>query len=769
MGLDDLFLKLTISLQHQGYMGVLLDPWPGTQWAKGSDFNDLGDQMQNFGASRRFIAMASTSLVVLAATGSAFAQQATQSVSSASSAEEVEQLVVRAERNRAVAAAPSKSTLEAVQPQSIVSRTFIDAVIPETGDFVSIANITPSASGVSYNGPGLSEGKVVMRGFQDGEYNVTFDGIAFGDTNDPTHHSTAYFPKSTIGQLVVDRGPGAAGDLGQANFGGAIHMFSRTLKSNFGFSQSGTIGSWNTMNLVTELQSGEISQMGGLKLGLTLQEGRSAGALTNSRIASENQALKAQLPLFEKYRLTLFTSLNHNVYNQADSNGATLAQVAQYGKSFGLNNDPKTPQYAGYNRTRKMTDFTYVRFEGPAIGGFTVDNTLYSYAYINRTLSALDVTDQTPLGTKAGPKGNLDVAGYTKLNLYRVYGDIVRLNRDFSFGTLKVGGLYEVASTKRALFDLDLTLNVPDKREKGGPGNIQYFEHSGWDQYQLFADFDWRPFNGLTVTPGIKYVSFKRNVDADVGSKTFLPTHTSATYDNTQYFLTANYRIQSDWSVYAQYATGFLIPPLKAFYVPNTTLNDLKPQTSTNYQLGTVFQRGHFTLDADVYQVDFKNKFIQLGSGATAYYTNMGGAQYKGVEAQAAYAFDFGLSVFANGSVNSAKDNATNLTIAKAPKMTAAFGALYRSDKIEASLIHKITGDQWAVAGEASAYKISAYDQTDLTLAYKVTSNVKAKLGIYNLLNNRDVTGISTGKTAAGDQYFFQPPRSYQVTLSAAF
>ena len=65
-----------------------------------------------------------------------------------------------------------------------------------------------------------------MRGFQDGKYNITYDGIAFGDTNNPTHHAADYFPTSTIGAVVVDRGPGAAGDLGQANYGGAIHFFS---------------------------------------------------------------------------------------------------------------------------------------------------------------------------------------------------------------------------------------------------------------------------------------------------------------------------------------------------------------------------------------------------------------------------------------------------------------------------------------------------------------------------------------------------------------
>ena len=70
--------------------------------------------------------------------------------------------------------------------------------------------------GISVNGPGLGETKLTMRGLPDGQFNITWDGIPFGDTNGPTHHSTAYFPASVIGRVEVERGPGNASNLGQA-------------------------------------------------------------------------------------------------------------------------------------------------------------------------------------------------------------------------------------------------------------------------------------------------------------------------------------------------------------------------------------------------------------------------------------------------------------------------------------------------------------------------------------------------------------------------
>ena len=53
-----------------------------------------------------------------------------------------------------------------------------------------VVNVAPSMSGDSANGPGLSETKTTVRGFSDDQYNITIDGIPWGDTNNPAHHSS---------------------------------------------------------------------------------------------------------------------------------------------------------------------------------------------------------------------------------------------------------------------------------------------------------------------------------------------------------------------------------------------------------------------------------------------------------------------------------------------------------------------------------------------------------------------------------------------------
>src|SRR5205823_3188041 len=152
-----------------------------------------------------------------------------------------------------------KSSLNAVEPQTIITREAIDQFVPVTADFTQIANLSPSVTGgVGQNGPGLSEAKTTLRGFQDGNYNITYDGIPWGDANGPTHHSTSFFPASTIGAVVVDRGPGKANDIGSATFGGSINLFSPEVSHVFGGSETLSGGSFNTWQSVTKINTGEI-------------------------------------------------------------------------------------------------------------------------------------------------------------------------------------------------------------------------------------------------------------------------------------------------------------------------------------------------------------------------------------------------------------------------------------------------------------------------------------------------------------------------------
>ena len=729
-------------------------------------------------------------------------------------------VIVTAERTPGAKAAPVKASLDQTEPESIVSRDFIEQITPETGNISTVIFIAPSISGISANAGGIGNYfSTTMRGFQDGEYNVTYDGIAFGDTNNPTHHPNDYFPTSEIGAAVVDRGPGAAGDLGQANYGGAIHYFSPTVSDTFGVQQKVTYGSFNTLAAVTTLNTGYLPQLFGGKLMINLDERSSDTQLSHSGGYALNQMIKYVLPIGDKFTLTALVTHAWSRYNFPDSNGPgeTLPQIEAYGKDFQLTDILDEEHWYKWNFERKQTYFGYVDLNYQMTSNISVEDEPYAYFYSNKTDSTKDNSGligstSSAVGAKQATfdgdgQGANDVYGYLKRNDYNVEGDILRFKDVLPFGVLKVGALVEGSATYRQKAYYDFTdgytpvyLYTPANDPLiSTPTNYKLREHSSWLQEQVFVDFNWTPTDALTISPGFKYVNFRRDVNAaeeNYGGKETGPLEGTNTYNSPLYFLTVNYKILNYWSVYGQFATSFLVPQLAELEVPGVNLQHLTPETTTNYQLGTVYSRGALTADADVYLVDAANANVPcdvVADGETeAASCNAGKVNYNGVEGEAAYTLPIGLTFFANGSINDAVQaaQAPNIPagiggnprqeLAATPRWTDAVGLLLHHDAWRASLTYKQVGSAVVYNTPASGFpqgiKLPAYDTVNGSLAYDF-KNFQIKLQCFNLLNRRALTNYvpEAGETtlynpaATTAFYTFQSGRELQLTLVARY
>ena len=692
------------------------------------------------------------------------------------------------DKDSAAALAPTQSSLEATQPQSIISREFIEKSVAPTAEYSRVVNLAPSVSGDSSNGPGLSETKTTLRGFTDDQYNITFDGIPWGDTNNPSHHSTSFFPASVIGGAVVDRGPGNASNLGYATFGGTIALYSKKPSAEASVSVFGSVGNWNTRLIGASYESGKWASANNATLQMNFQHLQSDGYLTGNDIKSDNFTAKYTQPIGRSSSVTAFTSINEIKYTQNDNGkGPTLDQIAKFGTNYSLNRDPTSFNFTGINHTAKSTDFEYLNLVTNWSDDWTSEITGYTYAYDNQTISSTDPTGLTQPGTISGPKGNLDIPGIDKQNKYRVYGVMAKISKRFDAGLLRFGLWAEKSDTDRHQYDLDLTLgNVRDPREtKPVPvqfPSVLFDQQSKIKSAQPYAEFEWEVIPGTTVTPGIKAVSITRSVAAVVNQTTRLPQNISVDFSTTLPFLTVNSQIAKGLAVYAQYAKGYQIPNLNSFYIADPGKNSSEPQKSTNYQLGIVSKSGDLTWDADVYRIEFKNKYVSNGQGGTdAAFINLGGATYQGVEGQVTYLFAPGIAVYANGSVNNATSVDTGRTIANAPAGTAGLGLIAYSGPVSASLIFKRTGSVYQQDYDATKpanyelYHTPAYNNIDLGYSYTFANPgwgskaLKLQVNVFNLINSQTVTSISPGKVLAGDQYLFQAPRSIQASMKADF
>ncbi len=695
-------------------------------------------------------------------------------------------------------AAPTKASLEVAQPRSAIGRDFIENSSSPVADFSAIAAIAPSVTlGISSNGPGLGETKNGIRGFKDGEFNITFDGIPFGDTNGPTHHSTAYFPASVIGEVIVERGPGKASDLGQATFGGSINLFSRPISNESVFSPYFSFGTWNTKVTGARYDSGKLDSLGDGKFAVSYQKQTSDGYQTYSALSGENFMVKFQKPLNAGTTLTVNLNYNRNWYRTSDVvKGITADQATRLGRNYLLSNDPTKANYWGYNQANKTTVMNYVRLESDLGSGWVIDNNTYYYNYTNNTLSSSAADVEAGLGTVVvNPAGTTlanQMPGYRKINEFSVYGNIFKLTKDTNVGLARAGLWMEQADTHRSFYDYNLLTGAPNFIERPVPGlfttinPINYDQESGWRTYQPFAEFEWNAAQGLVITPGIKYMHTNLTVGGLINQGSRLNNqNVSKDFNATLPFLTANYRLTPNWALYAQFAKGMLVPNIGSYQSSGADQTNLTPQRSTNYQAGIVHTSGPVVFDFDVYHIDFNNKIATVPgtSGSNAVFFNQGGVTYKGAELQFTYAFDFGLSFYANASKNKATTKANGLAIAGVPDGTSAVGLLYRNGGWNASLISKRVGRTWAL--DNAAYQIDPYGSLDFNAGYSFGNlgygirNVKISAGVFNIGNKQAVIAVSPKNSAVGsatygtvnvaDLFTYQPTRSTMVSLKAEF
>jgi iron complex outermembrane receptor protein len=707
-------------------------------------------------------------------------------------------VVVTAQALHGPQAAPSQGSLVAVQPQSIVGADFIQNNDAPAVNYTDIIKFTPSVWTVDPNGPGLMENLgTSIRGFQDGQFNVTLDGIPWGDSNDFTHHSTSYFMSQDLANVIVDRGPGNAATVGDATFGGTLYMQSADPSHTVGLNVLASYGSFNTQLYGVRFDTGEISEWGGTRAFLSVKSLSSDGYLTNAFLSRTNEFFKAVQPLNDATDITFVSNLNK--LKQSPPVGATPNQMAAFGMNYGYNNDLGSQGYWDYNVDKITTDYEYIGLNSK-FSGWTVDNKLYTYAYYHDGYNGEDVGGVLPNGgVDAGdiPNGTVNgpnnVPGQVLTNNYRSVGDILRLSYDLGFGDVQFGGWFDHQSNYRRLVEVDFSDNQAYNPSLGVPPGGQpqaaytdRLQHNQLFSREAYAQFVWHLLQGLDLTAGDKYVNFERVIVSPVNQGTELPLDYSKTWTRNLPSVDLHYKIQDNWSAYAQYARGFLAPNLNVLYVVNPALNTVNPEGTTNVQLGTTWVGQGLTVSADVYTINFSNQIashsvIPPGGGAALkQFYNLGATKYKGVEAEATYAVGWGVSIYGNWSYNSARLNSDQSFVPLTPNHTAALGVLYNQGPLQASIIDKYVGVRYGDSEDT--YRFNAYSTADAALNYVFDSfmalkNAKVGVTLQNITDRHDIyflNGYTSGATPAGyvngNPLFFRlPGRSVQLNLSASF
>ena len=674
----------------------------------------------------------------------------------------------------------SQSSLDTESAQSFISPDFIKNFTPATTDFSELINIAPGTISYNSNGVGLGQGTMYFRGFVDGDYNITWDGIPFNDSNNPTHHSWAFFPGPWIGGVNFDRSPGSASTIGQATYGGSINLLSPQVPAEQSVQPEVSYGSFNTLLIDGQYNTGLLGPRKNIAVSVDVHRLTSDGFQTLNYVERNAGDIRVLYKLSDNTTITGYSGVVH-LFGNAPNVSAYRAQINTYGWNYLMeNNDPTSAFYQKYNLNTVPTDFEYVGVHSTLKHGWLVDVTPYTYSYNNAQYYANDSPNDTT-GLATGPNGSsgyiteaeCNVAQYNasgkkdpcavdKLNSYRKYGATSTVSQSSKYGVFRTGIWYEWATSNRFQFPSD-----PITRQDT---TLPNFHENYWtNSVNPFIEYEWHATKKLTVKVGDKYafynMSFKQFADnghvvGNLGGATSITS--SAGSGSNLPSAQANYRLTPNWSVYGQFGKGDEIPPTSDFDVTGggqKVAGFPGPQLATTYQGGTVLKLNRFTFDADFFRVKFQNNYSQdidnnVGSpnfGLQVYF--LGPDSFtQGFEAEINGALGYGFNLYANGTVGKSNYEGTGvpsgLNVADSPTYTQGLGVTYQAHGMDLGIIEKRVGDYYNDNGtyHNQAY-VAAYNNVNLFLNYTIRKNSlfdQSKIGfsINNLFNSENITDV---------------------------
>jgi iron complex outermembrane recepter protein len=667
----------------------------------------------------------------------------------------------------AAAAAPSQGSLTARSAESLISNEYIRNYTSPFSDYSQVLQMAPGTFSVSANGPGLSDTKTFFRGFPDGFYSMTFDGIPFNDTNDPTHHSWVFFPAQTIGSTVFERSPGSAASIGPSTYGGSVNLLSQPMPAQQTLSGTVSYGSFNTRLFDAQFDSGQLGAEGKSRLLIEGHQTQSDGYQTFNDIKTDAFSAKYQYTANDHTVLTAFSSIENMHSNTPNQKGATRAQIAANGDNFLMTSDPASPLYFGYNFYNVPTNFEYVGLKSTLGSGWSIDDKVYTMRYHNQQ----NYNSVTTISA---------TSGVDKLNSYWKVGNFLPVSYVSSHGIFRTGLWTEYASTDRHQ-------TPADPRTWVDAALPNFHEMFGTTSLQPFAEYGLKVGSNLTITPGVKFAYYKQDFTqfADngkvVGNLGGAPSIQHAVeYHSWLPSVDAHYLIQSSWSVYGQYGKGQNIPPTSIFDVAGALVATLpKPVLSDTFQAGSVWKANRATLDVDVYHIVLQNAYsatFDPVAGDTLYFQTANTTS-KGVESESTILLGGGLAIYLNGTLGSAKYADTGLSVQNTPSDTETAGLTYNRGSWNMGLFSKRVGKMYNDNGNThQAVAIDPFNITNMFVNYSVggssvLAQSKIRFAVNNLTDSHALTGVSPASTAtsapaAGDVLTLMSGRSVSVSLT---
>lgn len=737
-----------------------------------------------------------------------------------------QEVTVEAEADKSLASrlSPMKSVLDAGSARTEITSQYVENFTQSVTDFADIVQASPGTVTWSTNGVGLGQATIYFRGFVDDDYTMTWDGVPFNDSNDPSHHSWAYVPAPAVGYVDFDRSPGTAADMGPANFGGSIHMFSPALPPTRSLRISESYGSFNTNQILGEYYSGLFGPGKKANFWFEGHHLSSDGYQTFNYQYRTAGTAKFTYKFSDKTNLSLIGTVVI-VDANTPNNDPYRFQLAEYGDNFYMQNNYYNPDgttnglYYRFYNNHIPTNFEIGTVTHDWGKGWRLELKPYTYSYSNHQHYNTDQYSEA--GDDNGALTSDPVtatSGLDKLNAYVKGGVIAHLSDASKYGVFRAGGWYEYTGTQRYQIDSNPVTWLDSDVIK----YIKFHESYITRSEQPYAEYQFVAIPHLTVTAGVKDAYYNMTVkqyasNKDVGPLGCPTSDTTAQcpnyvihekgYNSVLPSVEVNYRIRNDWSVYGQYGKGSIIPFSNVFDVAGAEVATAPPPTvATTYQGGTVLKLNRVSMDADAYHIHFVNQYSSFtpssgpNEGFTYYYATPP-SNTNGLEGEGNIALGSGISLFLNGTLGEAKYEAAaaqpatatspaipaspSAWVALAPHDTETIAPTYQRGGWDVGFFNKRVGKRWQDDGSYHQnVPLDPFWVSNLFFNYTIRNgsrfdNSKIKLSFDNLFDNHNIVDNSPANSVTANNQLYTPSsldalellpgRSVMVTFQFGF
>jgi outer membrane receptor protein involved in Fe transport len=296
------------------------------------------------------------------------------------------------------------------------------------------------------------------------------------------------------------------------------------------------------------------------------------------------------------------------------------------------------------------------------------------------------------------------------------------------------------------------------------PSIVKASIDTSYKEYSLFANATYAITPQFDILGGIRYGKddqvYHQNYSGLLVGPAPVIIDSGSKNNKTTYLATARYKPSTTSAFYARVATGYrpggpnAVPPSNVVNAPQT----FQPDTLTSYEVGykSVLEGGKVSIEAALFNTQWKDIQVQTSAGGFNFLVNGGAATSRGAEAALIVFPVAGLSLRASAGYTDAHltENApaaggiSGDRLPFVPKLTGSLGANYRWTAFSnwtasAGASVNYTGERRSDFSQRGAVDVPSYSTINLSSGIE---NANWRLSLYakNLADRRGITFVKS-------------------------